>query len=132
MDTAIYDQERLVELAGPVGAREFNSSYESCKPKLWEWLNNLDALIDDELHRETQYRIYESASCGRFTGNFEDVHCYATACFTEANRRHRAVGHAEDCHGPTIYSRAHARVMRDHGYEPSLSGTCNCPNLKDA
>lgn len=131
MDTTAieYDQDKLLQLAGIVGAGEFNATYEGRKAHLWAWLTELPNLTNQELFDEAKYCIYDSASCGRFRGNFEDVHCRATACYKEAGRRHVAAGHAEDCRGETIYSRAHAANMWDHGYTPTASGECHCEHI---
>lgn len=116
----------LVDLIGAVAAREYDAARPSTRPALDAWIGKLRDLTDEELFEDTKYRIYESANCGRFRGNFEDVHCMATATYHEAKRRHHAAGHRKDCKGPTIYGRAHASVMREHGYKPSPSGTCTC------
>lgn len=127
--TTTYDHDKLRELAGVVGAQEFHGACDSTKPALWAWLNNLSSLSDDEFLREAQHAIFQSASSGRFRGNFEDDHCRASACYHESKRRHRAAGHGKDCYGPTLYSRAYVRAMRDQGHEPpasGASGVCHC------
>jgi hypothetical protein len=111
---------------GPVTADEFENSPESSKPALLVWLASLRTMTDAEFRDACETAIYDSASAGRFAGNFSNVHCRATACFNESRRRLVLAGHSDDCRGPSIYSRAHASLMREHGYRPTADGTCKC------
>jgi hypothetical protein len=121
---------QLIDLIGHGGAAEYKAAHPSTKADLDTWIAKLRDLTDEELFEDAEMRIYDSANMGRFRGNYEDIHCKATAVFHEARRRHRAAGHDERCAGPTIYSRAHAAVMREHGYEPFTEGTCTCTLAK--
>lgn len=116
-------------LFGPVAVSEYDSSPEYAKPALAAWLARLPGLSDDEFAEVTGRAIFESANCGRFRSNFDHEHCRATAAWAESRRRHVAAGHRKDCHGPTIYSREHARQMRSHGYIPTRDGVCECPGV---
>jgi len=116
----------LVSLVGPVAATEFEASEDCYKPGLLEWAGKLRDLDDAEFEAETSSAIYDSALVNSFRGNWNHEHFKATACFHEAQRRHVAAGHSEDCRGETIYGRAHSRLMRDHGYTPAAAGECRC------
>ena len=116
----------LIERIGAVAAGEFERVPEFAKARLTKWIERLSALSDRELFEESESAIFASASVARFRGNFEEEHCMASACYHEAERRLVAAGHREGCHGPSIYSRAHARLMRSHGYAPPPDGTCEC------
>lgn len=121
-----FTDEQLIDLIGVVGIGEYKGAAEWALPKLDAWIGGLRDLTDEEFGTECQAAIYESALCNRFRGNYEHIHCMATACFHESRRRHMAAGHDRDCNGPSLYSRAHATVMRDHGYTPTADGTCDC------
>ena len=128
MTTLTPDQ--LTDLIGPVAVGEYNAATPADQVRLDAWIGKLRDLTDADLFRDTKYRIYESANCGRFQGNFEDVHCMASAVYHEAVRRHHAAGHREDCRGPMIYSRAYNAVMRDQGFATSPDGVCTCEGLR--
>ena len=111
---------------GPVAAQEFEAARDTVKPGLLVWLASLRTMTDDEFRDACESAIYASASVARFRGNFEDDHCKATACFSESRRRLVLAGHSDDCRGPSVYSRAHASLMRSHGYQPTGDGVCEC------
>lgn len=119
-DTSIVDQ------FGPIVRQEFDRADEWYQPGIVKWLGTLTELTDAELQAQSEYWIYESASVNRFRGNWDHIHVKATACFNEAERRLVQAGHGKDCHAPSIYSRAHAAVMRSQRHEPSPEGTCTC------
>jgi hypothetical protein len=121
-----YTDEQLIDLLGVVGISEYKAAPEWSLPKLDAWIARLRDLSDGEFYDVAQSAIYESALCNRFRGNYEHVHCMATACYHESERRHQLAGHSKDCHGPTLYHRAHSDLMRDHGYTPSPDGVCVC------
>lgn len=127
-----YDLSTLETALGPITAREFDAAKEYAKPTLWDWLLTVPNLSDDELYHAARSAIYESAlvirSANRF--NFEHVHCKATACYSEAERRLKLESHDENCRPSGIYGRAHADVMIDHGYEPSSPvRRCTCKTV---
>lgn len=126
-DTA-YDLDHVEELAGLVARREFDHAPTYAKAELWEWVQTLPALPDGALLGECRRWIHDDALVGRFRGNWEHIHFRCTAVFHESERRHREAGHCDHCSG-SIYSRAHAAVMRSHGYTPSSAATCTCDNL---
>lgn len=119
----------LVALVGAVAAGEYEAAKDFYKPGLLEWAGKMRSLSDAEFLTDAKCAIFDSASCNRFRGNWEHEHFKATACWFEAKRRHIAAGHDEDCRGETLYSRAHASVMRDHGYAPTEPGECCCEGL---
>lgn len=124
-----YDLSVLETALGPITAREFDGADDYAKPALWEWLLEIVNLTDDELYHASKHCIYESALVNRFSTrvNFEHVHCKATACYSEAERRLKLEHHADDCRPSGVYGRAHADVMRDYGYEPSSPvRPCTC------
>lgn len=128
-DPSTYDLSVLEAALGPITAREFDNAADYAKPELWVWLLAIADLTDDELYHASKHCIYESALVNRFSHrvNFEHVHCKATACYSEAERRLKLEGHAEDCRPSGIYGRAHADTMRDQGYEPSQPvRPCTC------
>lgn len=114
------------DLVGLVAAREFDAAADHYKPQLAAWAQNLPTLGDGEFLNAARSAIYNSALANSFRGNWEHDHFKASVCYTEANRRHVAAGHDTDCRGDTLYSRAHAQVMRSHGYEPSPATPCTC------
>lgn len=120
------EQTNPASVYGLVAEREYAAAPDWDKPKLAEWLAYLPSLSDAAFLDHAAGAIYDSALANRFRGNWEGTHCRATAAYGEAKRRHLAAGHSEDCQGPTLYSNAHARIMREHGYSPSPDGTCTC------
>lgn len=127
-----YDLALLETALGPITAQEFDRAADYAKPELWEWLLAIVNLTDDELYHASKHCIYESALVNRFSDrvNFEHVHCKATACYSEAERRLKLEGHADDCRPSGIYGRAHADVMIDYGYEPSSPiRRCTCKTV---
>ena len=121
--------DELVDLIGTVGAGEFENSPDYAKPELTEWIRKLRDLSDKELFAESRHWVYEGALVQRFRTNFDHIHCKGTACFHESRRRLMLAGHDKGCAGPSIYSRAHATVMRDNNYTPSPEGTCACEEV---
>lgn len=121
----ISDTE-LADILGPVGIREFEASPDWAKPKLRDWAASLAGMSADDFFGEAASAIHGSALMQSFRGNYEHEHCKATGVFKEAQRRHRAAGHADDCYGDTIYVRAHASVMRSQGHTPSEPQACSC------
>ncbi|MFG1846870.1 hypothetical protein [Micromonospora carbonacea] len=113
-------------LVGPVAVREFDNAADRYKPDLLAWAQNLPALPDDEFVTVAARSIYDSANVGRFRGNWDHEHFKATVCFTEANRRHVAAGHSEDCRGDNLYSRAYARALRNNGHRAPEAVPCQC------
>lgn len=124
MMTAI--PEGFADLVGPVAIREFEAAANHYKPGLIEWTHNLSTLEDDEFLAVAGSAIYGSALINSFRGNWEHEHFKATVCYVEAKRRHVAAGHAKDCRAETLYGRAHARVMRESGYQPRPPADCTC------
>lgn len=116
----------LAALVGLVAAGEYDAAKDVYKPRLLEWARSLAAMDDGEFARETRSAIYESALCSRFGSGWDHEHFKASACYHESERRHHAAGHSEDCRGETIYSRAHSRLMREHGHTPTEPGQCRC------
>jgi hypothetical protein len=128
-DAPTYDPSLLETALGPITAREFDAAEDYTKPALWAWLIAIVNLTDAELYHASRSAIYESALVNRFSHriNFEHVHCKATACYSEAERRLKLEKHAEDCRPSGIYGRAHADVMTAYGYEPSSPiRPCTC------
>lgn len=111
---------------GPIAAREFAAAPEWAKSELLEWMTGLRSMADADFLIETRSAIYDSANMGRFRGNFEHVHCKATVCYQESRRRLVRDRHDKDCRGPSIYSLAHAQLMRSHHYTPTPDGECHC------
>lgn len=119
----------IADMVGPVAVREFNAAADHYKPNLITWARNLATLDDNQFMDEAASAIYDSALTSSFRGNWEHEHFKATACFAEANRRHRSAGHDQGCQGETLYGRAHARVMEDNGHKPGRPGACTCHDL---
>ncbi|MFF5261442.1 hypothetical protein ACFY4C_21065 [Actinomadura viridis] len=120
------DSRELAEIVGPVAAREFDNAKEIYKADLNSWAQKLADLTDGQFLGECSSAIYNSALVSQFRGNWEHEHFKASACFHEAQRRHVAAGHSAECHGNTLYSEAHAKVMRESGYQPTPAADCNC------
>jgi hypothetical protein len=123
-----YDLDVLEAALGPITVREFNDAPDYTKADLWEWLLAMVNLTDVELYHAARSAITEDALVQRFRNmNFEHVHCRATACYSESDRRLKQEGHADDCRPSGIYGRAHADVMLSHGYAPSSPvRPCTC------
>jgi hypothetical protein len=113
---------------GPIAAQEFEGAGDAHKPRLSEWLDALPDLSDEDFFWQAASAIHDSAQANSFRGNWEHDHCKATAAHSESERRHQAAGHAKDCTGDTIYSRAFAQVWREQGHSPSAypSRPCGC------
>lgn len=127
MTTIKYDLDLVESIAGIVARGEFDRSPASKQPELYAWLQDLPELSDKKLYDECRKWIYESALCGRFRGNFEDVYCRCTAVFHVADARIKAEGHAEGCRPSGIYGRAHADAMIAEGFTPSQDvRPCTC------
>lgn len=118
----------LVEKVGFVAAEEFARVPDQAKPELLKWIDKLPTLTDEELFVQAQMAILGSALGQRFRGDWSEEECRCGAVHHESNRRHR-LAHAEGCPSPTIYSRAHAKVMREQGHRPRPDGVCTCPAL---
>lgn len=116
----------LLEIIGSVALREFEASPAWAREETEAWLRQLPELSDAELLDASMALIHESAFWNSRSGNHEHVHAKCSATYHEAERRKVAEGHAEDCRARTIYSVAHARVMREAGYTPSPLGACSC------
>ncbi len=126
----LLTREEVDGLVGGIAAGEYESAPEYAKAELSDWLRTVRDLSDEDLAAECRRWIYEGALVQRFRMNFDHIHCRATACYSESARRLTLAGHERHCHGPSIYSRAHASTMRDHGYQPSPEGTCVCEGVK--
>ncbi len=116
----------VAAIVGPVAEREFANAADHYKPGLIDWARRLHLLPDEAFLDAAATAIYDSALVSSYRGNWEHDHFKATACYTEAKRRHVAGGHDEDCRGETLYSQAHARVMRASGHQPGEPGVCTC------
>lgn len=103
-----------------------DASPEWAREKTEAWLRRLPELSDAELTDVSMSAIHESAFWISRNGNHEHEHAKASACYHESERRKVAAGHAPECRPRTIYSLAHARVMRESGYTPSPIGKCSC------
>lgn len=120
------DIQSIADIVGPVAVNEFNSASNHYKPGLIKWATALPSLSDEQFLRECTRAIYDSALVGKFRGNWEHEHFKASACFTDAKRRHRAAGHSADCKASTLYGQAHARAMREAGHTPPALTGCTC------
>jgi hypothetical protein len=116
----------ILDQYGPIVRQEYDGAEEWAKPEILTWLTALPCLSSQEFRDECERWIYEAALVNRFRGNWDHVHVKATACYEDAERRNVLAGHAEDCRGPSIYTKAHAAVMRSHGYTPTPAGECVC------
>jgi hypothetical protein len=99
----IYTHAELVNLVGPVAADDFLLSPESRKAELWKQLQELRFLSNEDLFEATQYAIHQSALTGRW-----DLHCLASACAYESQRRNHP--------GESIYDRAYKVVLQSQGH----------------
>lgn len=120
------DIQSIADIVGPVAVREFNNAADHYKPGLLVWARDLPTLTDEQFLTECSHAIYDSALVGRFRGNWDHEHFKASACHSEAKRRHVAAGHASDCRGSTLYGQAHARAMREAGHKPPALTGCTC------
>jgi hypothetical protein len=114
---------------GPIAEREFDNAPDFAKPDLTKWLDRLPDLSDDDFHGEAASAIHGSALVNSFRGNWDHEHCKGSAAYNEAERRHHERdGHAEDCTGDTIYSKAFAQVWRSQGHSASAypPRPCDC------
>lgn len=125
----VYNLDLLVATVGPTAAREFDQSTENCKADLWVWLTEtLPTLPDTQFVAAASYAIHDSANVGRFRGNFEAVHCKASACYGESQRRHTVSHPDEDCNASSLYDRAYNMTVRDAGHSQMASDLrpCTC------
>lgn len=121
-----YPDKELLALTGIVAYREFESAPEWSKEELRAKLIALTTLTDEEFIEAAERAIYESALMSRFRGNWNHDHCYATACYHQSELRKVAVGHAEDCRAPTLYSLAYDNVTSRHGMGVRDHSPCAC------
>lgn len=127
IDGPVYDLELLESLVGPVARREFEGAPDYAKSELYEWCIKLRLLDDRNLYHVAKHSIYESALVNRFHFNFEHIHCRATACYHEAERRLKLEDHDEECRPSGIYGRAHHDTMIDCHLDPIREvHTCTC------
>ncbi|MEV4672801.1 hypothetical protein AB0K34_14185 [Actinomadura sp. NPDC049382] len=120
------DRASIVDIVGPVAIGEFDNAKDHYKPGLIEWASKLPTLSDQAFLTECTRAIYESALVSRFRGNWEHEHFKASACYTDAKRRHAAAGHSPECNASTLYGRAHALAMRSAGHTPRPLTGCTC------
>jgi hypothetical protein len=106
----------LIKRIGVVAAQEYEAARSDAKPRLDAWIDKTFALDDEEFLAETAASIHGAAIMQRFKGNHKDVHCQASACYFESRRRWLAAGHADDCRGSDIYSRAFRQVWIGQGH----------------
>lgn len=116
----------VAEIVGPVGAKEYEDAEDYYKDDLAAYARGLADRSDADFLGESVAAICEAAMTNSWRGNWKHVDFKATACYYEAKRRHQAAGHAKDCRGETIYSRAHARAMRQNGHIPMPPTDCTC------
>lgn len=126
MNIAPELQAELEALIGQVALQELEAAKPIYTESLIAWARTLSSLTDDELVNECESTIFESALAQSFRGNWEHAHCKASACYTEARRRHVATGHSEDCRGDTLYSRGYRRVVISQGHTPPSFVACTC------
>lgn len=118
--------QTLVDLVGEVAMREFDASPDWSREANEAWARKLSTLSDAALREESASAIYQSALMMSYRGNHENVHFRCSAVYHEACRRMEAAGHRRFCGGPSIYSAAHALVMREEGHQPSPTYPCDC------
>lgn len=116
----------LEPIVGQVALRELESAKPIYTDSLITWARLLHTISDPALIAECESTIYDSALAQSFRGNWEHAHFKASACYTEARRRHIASGHTDECRGDTLYSKGYGRVMRSEGHavRPAVSCTC--------
>lgn len=119
-------EEELAEVVGSSAMRDYADVRDYEKSRLLEWAARLRFMSNDELFTETVQAVSGAALANNRSWYWDPDHFRSTACWHEAQRRHTEAGHDEECRGSTIYSRAHARAMRDHGFDPSPSTACTC------
>lgn len=126
MNTA--DLDAIAAIIGPTAYMEYENTAEAHLPALTAWILNLPYLDDEAFLGEAGMAIHGSALVNSFRGNWNHEHCKASAAYHESQRRHLAVGHAEDCHGDTIYDVAFAQVWRGQGHDPDAypPKPCTC------
>ena len=126
---ATMADEQLTDLIGVVALGEYQNAPEHARPKLDAWITTLRDLSDEDFMRVARSAIYDSALTANWQGNWNAEHCKASACFHESRRRLVLAGHDRGCSGPSLYSRAHSQVMREHGYQPTADGECGCSGV---
>lgn len=119
-------EDQLADAIGPTAMREYNAAADWDKPKIRTWIVRLRAMSDHEFVGECGSTILSSAIMQRFRGNHEGVHARASACHTEAERRHTAAGHDPDCHGDNLYDRGYRNAMRSQGHSTRPPAKCTC------
>lgn len=122
----IPTHEALVELAGPVAAREFEQiPQDALKAETWRKIKAIAPMEDEVFLEQAESAIVAEAVLQNFRGNHASTYALTSAFYNDSVRRAKLAGHAEVCPA-SLYSRAHARVMRDHGHKGgSTRCTCN-------
>jgi hypothetical protein len=126
---ATMTDEQLKDVIGVVALDEYRTAPDHAKPKLDAWFATLRDLSDEDFLREARSAIYSSAQVASWRGNWDAEHCKASACYHESCRRLVLAGHERDCRGVSLYSRAHSELMREHGYQPTADGECECSGV---
>lgn len=122
----IMIEEELEKIIGRVALTEYKQASDRERDEIREWANKLQAMSDSDFVSDATSRILESARVSSWSGNWEGIHARASACYTEAKRRHKGKGHAEDCYGDNLYTMAFNRAYRSQGYTPGEPSPCIC------
>lgn len=97
------------------------------QPKILEWVPRLRQMPDEEFVLECSSKILDSAIMNRFKGDAAwGSHARADICVDEAQRRHQTAGHAADCRGDNLYSKAMNQVRKSQGHAPNPPVPCTC------
>lgn len=118
--------EELLKLIGPHGLKEYTAATEADKVEVVRFATTMSELSDIRFVDACERSILGSAQVNSRKGNWEGVHAIASACYTEAKRRHVAAGHAERCRGDNLYTKGFNRAYSSQGYTPSDPHGCDC------
>jgi hypothetical protein len=129
-ETAPWDtdegQAKLLDVAGPVAVREFNSAPDYGKREVWEKLMELPTLDRATYLDRVEGYVHEAAFWSSRRGNHEHVHALTSAAYHVDHGRMVREGSDERCPRHSWYQDAHDRAVRSCGYTPMPRGACTC------
>jgi hypothetical protein len=121
-----FTEEELEAAIDSVSMGYYRRASEHDKAKIRSWLPGLQAMSDKDFVVEAASRILDSAIMNGYRGNASGIHAMADICQDEAARRHQAAGHAADCRGSDLYSRAYNLARTNQGHKATFLAPCTC------
>lgn len=122
-DAAEVELEKII---GITAMRFYDAAPKYAKPNLRRWAGEMVAMGDEDFVIECEARILDSARASGRKGNWSADHCMADACAEEAERRHLAAGHDEECRGDNLYEIGYRNAYISQDHRPPEVKPCDC------